>query len=65
MNLLDKIKEQGLSVSLCARIIGMSKRTLQDHLDVPSRMPEREEKQIKMILNNYKDLEEQVKGVKV
>lgn len=65
MNLLDKIKEQGLSVSLCARIIGMSKRTLQDHLDVPSRMPEREEKQLKMILKNYIELEEKIKDIKV
>jgi len=64
MNLLESIKDKGLSVCLCARIIGMSKRTLQDHLDVPTRMPEREEKQLRMILSNYNNLVEKVKDIR-
>lgn len=63
MELLLKIKEQGVSVSYCARIMGVSKRTLQDHLDVPKRLTIEEEKKIKYILTTLSNLMEELKSI--
>lgn len=62
-NLLKELKNRGISVSFCARLTSMSKRTLQDHLDVPSRMGEKEEKLLKLIIKNHDNLKKEIKKV--
>lgn len=62
--LLDELKDRGISVSFCAKLLRMPKRTLQDHLDVPSRLVEVEEKKLKLIMRNHDDLKVKVNAIK-
>jgi len=64
MNLLEQLKERGVSVSFCARLMDMSKRTLQDHLDVPARLTELEEKQLKVVIRNHDGLVDKISKIK-
>lgn len=63
-NLLEELKERGISVSFCARLLEVSKRTLQDHLDTPSRITDTEEKRLKLIIKNHDDLKVSVNKIK-
>ena len=63
-NLLEELRGRGVSVSFCARLMGMSKRTLQDHLDVPARLTEVEEKQLKVVIRNHDGLVDKISNIK-
>ena len=63
-NLLGELRNRAVSVSSCAKLMCMSKRTLQDHLDTPGRLTDVEEKQLRLIIRSHDDLVELVNNVK-